>query len=272
MKIYILTSVALFSEFGDIDSMETPSVCTKTFTSHRKAEAAMAEELETEKISALAGGYTGFRAELKEDEAYFLNNQGSGCSYNEVSWEITEHDVPIFHPGLTQEYVRRLINIVKAYGKPVKSEIEKSSCLHLHMPRGRNVICIGGWAGEDSEIVDELVIVDGKLGIGTEICMHDCDELPSDDFANLLGEVNENIELIRMLQEYFQPELIDTKTTPDELGEDEVFPTKEDCEAWMDRHGYLRGQYTICNYSGTDIDDPEFLNGDGENIFEKQQP
>lgn len=267
MKVYILTSVALFAEYGDLDSLDSPSVQTRLFLSHDKAQKTMAEQLESERAEAEASGYEDIKTELGESDALFLNDAGSGCSYNEVRWEITEHDIEIPMTALSNEYEERLKNIVKAYGKPIDKRHAEKSGLKLILPRENDMICIGGWLGEDSEIVDELTLIDGHLGIGTEICKHDTSELPTDDLDHLLEEINDQIEFIRLSQEYFQPELITTKDVPENLASFQVFPTEEDCKTWMDRNGYLEGEYTIQSYSGEDIEDPTWLNGDGEVIY-----
>lgn len=264
MKVYILTSVALFAEYGDLDSLDSPSVQTRLFLSHDKAQKTMAEQLESERAEAEASGYEDIKTELNESDALFLNDAGSGCSYNEVRWEITEHDVAVQMRDLSDEYEERLKNIVKAYGKPIDKRLGERGGLRLLLPY---VICVGGWLGEDSEFVDELTLIDGRLGIGTEICGRDTSELPTDDLDHLLEEINEQIEYIRLSQEYFQPELIATKDVPENLASFQVFPTEEDCKTWMDRNGYLEGEYTIQSYSGEDIEDPTWLNGDGEVIY-----
>lgn len=263
MKVYILTSVALFAEYGDLDSLDSPSVQTRLFLSHDKAQKTMAEQLESERAEAEAGGYENIRTELNESEALFLNNAGSGCSYNEVRWEITEHDI------LSDEYEERLKNIVKAYGKPIDKHVGERSGLRLLLPYK---ICVGGWLGQDNEIVDELTLIDGHLGIGTEICRRDTSELPTDDLDHLLEEINEHIEFIRLSQEYFQPELIVTKDVPKELASFQVFPTVEDCKTWMDRHGYHKGEYENKRYGGEDIEEPTFLNGDGDVLYNPDLP
>lgn len=267
MKVYILTSVALFAEYGDLDSLDSPSVQTRLFLSHDKAQKTMAEQLESERAEAEADGYEDIRTELNESDALFLNDAGSGCSYNEVRWEITEHDMEVPMTALSNEYEERLKNIVKAYGKPIDKRHAEKSGLKLILPRENNMICIGGWLGENGEIVDELTLIDEHLGIGTEICRRDTSELPTDDLDHLLEEINNHIEFIRLSQEYFQPELITTKDVPENLASFHVFPTEEDCKTWMDRNGYLESEYTIQSYSGEDIEDPTWLNGAGEVIY-----
>lgn len=97
MKIYILTSVALFAENGDLHSLDNPSICTKPFPSQKKAQKKMLEELETEKSESISNGYDedDLSIEANENTASFLQGEpGSGCSWNQVTWKITEHDVP----------------------------------------------------------------------------------------------------------------------------------------------------------------------------------
>ncbi len=65
---------------------------------------------------------------------------------------------------------------------------------------------------------------------------------------------------------YYQPELINTKDIPEEIASFMVFPTEEDCKTFMDRSGYLEGEYEIYEYHDDDIEEPTFLNGDGEDI------
>lgn len=91
MKKFILTSVALFAEFGDLDSMDDPSICTNAFDTEEKAHGKMLEELETEINEAKAAGYDSFKSESYSRTATFENGEkGSGCSWNLVRWEITE--------------------------------------------------------------------------------------------------------------------------------------------------------------------------------------
>ena len=272
MKIYILTSVALFAEYGDLDSLDSPSVQTRLFLSHDKAQKTMAEQLESERAEAEAGGYEDIRTELNENDALFLNDAGSGCSYNEVRWEITEHDMEVPMTALSDECEERLKNIVKAYGKPIDKRHAEKSGLKLILPRENDMICIGGWLGENNEIVDELTLIDGHLCIDTEYCGHDTSSLPTDDLDHLLKEINEHIEFIRLSQEYFQPELITTKDVPENLASFQVFPTEEDCKAWMNRHGYLESVYEIKRYGGEDIEEPTFLNGDGDVLYNPDLP
>ena len=63
---------------------------------------------------------------------------------------------------------------------------------------------------------------------------------------------------------YYQPELIMSNDVPVELSSFMVFPTPEDCRTWMDKHEYLEGEYRLVVYHGDDIEEPTFINGDGE--------
>lgn len=69
-----------------------------------------------------------------------------------------------------------------------------------------------------------------------------------------------------LIKTYYQPELIATKDIPQEIASFMVFPTKEDCKTFMDKAGYLEGEYEILTYQDDDIEEPTFLNGDGEDI------
>jgi hypothetical protein len=94
MKIYILTSVALFAEYGDLSSMDSPSISTSIFPTLKEARAQMKEELVNEKEEAESSGYTNYKTKHSEREASFENGEiGSGCSWNLVTWEITEKKI-----------------------------------------------------------------------------------------------------------------------------------------------------------------------------------
>lgn len=96
MKIYILTSVALFAEYGDLHSLDTPSVNTRPFLSQADAHAQMEVELETEAEEAKAQGYEDFKTEISENEALYQQGEpGSGCSWNQVQWEISEKEITL---------------------------------------------------------------------------------------------------------------------------------------------------------------------------------
>ncbi len=107
MKIFILTSVALFAEYGDLDSLDNPSVSVSVHTSLQKAQVQMKNELQTEKEEAKAGGYDNFSTKIEEKSASYQQGEiGSGCSYNLVTWEITEKEVffPKKHRTVTAYY------------------------------------------------------------------------------------------------------------------------------------------------------------------------
>lgn len=91
MKIYVLTSVALLAEYGDLDSLDTPSVRTQVFLSKQKAKTQMEEELKNELEEATAQGYENVETEISENAAFYQQGKpGSGCSWNQVQWEISE--------------------------------------------------------------------------------------------------------------------------------------------------------------------------------------
>ena len=91
MKIYVLTSVALLAEYGDLDSLDTPSVNTQVFLSKQKAKTQMEEELKHESEEATAQGYENVTTEISEDTAFYQQGKpGDGCSWNQVQWEISE--------------------------------------------------------------------------------------------------------------------------------------------------------------------------------------
>lgn len=95
MKIYILTSVALFAEYGDLSSLDTPAIHSVTFRTIVEARSQMERELETEKQEAKQNGYENVVTELSEKTAFYTQGEpGSGSSWNSVTWEITEHEIP----------------------------------------------------------------------------------------------------------------------------------------------------------------------------------
>lgn len=94
MKIHILTSVALFAEYGDLDSLDNPSVNVTVFPTLEKAQAQMKTEMETEKNEAESAGCDNFTTQIEDKTARYEQGEiGSGCSYNLVTWEITEKEV-----------------------------------------------------------------------------------------------------------------------------------------------------------------------------------
>lgn len=94
MKIYILTSVALLSEYGDLDSLGEPSVNVSLHLSLGKARAQMKTELETEKREADSASLTDYTTKIEDKSARYEQGEiGSGCSYNLVNWEIVEKEI-----------------------------------------------------------------------------------------------------------------------------------------------------------------------------------
>lgn len=93
MKRYILTSVALFAEYGDLDSLDSPSVQVSVHPSLRAAQTQMRSELEQEKFDAEASGYDNnyYKAEADKTTARFESGSiGEGVNYNLICWEINE--------------------------------------------------------------------------------------------------------------------------------------------------------------------------------------
>lgn len=269
MKIYILTSVALFAEYGDLDSLDSPSVQTRLFLSHDKAQKTMAEQLESERAEAEAGGYENIKTELNESDALFLNDAGSGCSYNQVRWEITEAEVPA--PEISNErkdLIEHIHAIVCSYGRPVETGEPGKTGLITRF-NSNCLLCIGGFNGQQNEIVDSLIArPDGSIDFDTEYAMRSEDEVCTDDLDYVLTWLKENADALPLVQEYVQPELVATKDVPDGLASFQVFPTREDCKSWMDRNGFLEREYTVETYHGDDIEEPTFLNGEGKVILE----
>lgn len=94
MKIFILTSVALFAEYGDLDSLGAPHINVALFPSLTTAQEQMKAEADAEKVSAAAAGYDDFTIQIGEKTArYEQGSIDSGCSYNLVDWSITEKEV-----------------------------------------------------------------------------------------------------------------------------------------------------------------------------------
>lgn len=64
---------------------------------------------------------------------------------------------------------------------------------------------------------------------------------------------------------YYQPEqYYDDGTNidyvlPPELNSFEVFRTREECEIWLERHGYDPRDFIINEYDGDDIEEPTFI-------------
>ena len=93
MKIFILTSVALFAEYGDLDSMDDPSVNTSVFLTLEGAKGKMQAELETEKEDAEIAGYDCTTESHERTASFESGEKGSGCSWNLVTWEIVEKEI-----------------------------------------------------------------------------------------------------------------------------------------------------------------------------------
>lgn len=95
MKLFILTSVSLLAEYGDLDSMSGPEIHVTPYTSFDAAKAEMISQVEFEKNDAEVSGYSdeSYEASINEKNAEFeCGEKGSGCSWNLVRWEITEID------------------------------------------------------------------------------------------------------------------------------------------------------------------------------------
>ena len=72
---------------------------------------------------------------------------------------------------------------------------------------------------------------------------------------------------------YYQPEAyyddgtnIDYGPIPPELYSFQAFPTREECEAWLENNGYEPGDFTIHEYSDDDIEDVVIIDADGNVI------
>lgn len=97
MKIFILTSVALLAEYGDLDSLDSPSVQVSVHPSLRSAQNQMRSELEQEKSDAKAAGYNKNYYKAKADKttaSFEMGTIGDGVSYNLVEWEIVQKEIP----------------------------------------------------------------------------------------------------------------------------------------------------------------------------------
>ncbi len=92
MKIFILTSVGLFSDYGDLDSLNEPSVFVTPFPSLELAREKMNEEVESE-LNEAKENYDEDQicVEKYPDNATFETGEpGNGCSWSRVTWEIKE--------------------------------------------------------------------------------------------------------------------------------------------------------------------------------------
>lgn len=54
---------------------------------------------------------------------------------------------------------------------------------------------------------------------------------------------------------------------PEEMYDFQVFPTREECENWLENHGYNPGDFDIVEYHGDDVEDPTFIDEYG-NVIE----
>ena len=255
MKFYILTRTAVLSENGVFN---TPDVWVKLFLSPVEAQLEMLQQMESEKKEALANGFT-----ITEDSLYQTSALLSyrNVSQSDLVWDITQQDIPVSAYATREDNIRFITDFVKANGLP------KERPTVLDMPGREKRVCVGGWLGENNETVDGLILDGETLIVSGEYCNYDTDKLPSDDLDEIRNFLAENADFIKAIQEYYQPELITTKDVPDGLASFQAFPTKEDCRTWMDRHGYIEGEYEILSYSGDDIEDPTILNGDGDVIY-----
>lgn len=114
MKIYILTSVALLAEYGDLDSLGEPSINVSVYPTLEKAQAQMKTEVESERNEAGAAGYSDFSTQIEDKTARYEQGEiGSGCSYNLVTWEITEKEVeiPMRHYTVSARYDDQMLKV-----------------------------------------------------------------------------------------------------------------------------------------------------------------
>ena len=256
MKFYILTCAAVLSENGKFNS---PDVSVKLFLSPVEAQLEMLQQMESEKKEALANGYTITEESLYQTSALLSYKN---VSQSDLVWDITEQDIPVSAYSTREDNIRFITDFVKTNGRH-----KGDNTIVLEMPRGDKTVCVGGWLGEINETVEGLILDGETLIVSSEYINYDTDQLPSDDLDEIRNFLAENADFIKAIQEYYQPELIVTKDVPDGLASFQAFPTKEDCRKWMDRHGYLEGEYEILSYSGDDIEDPTILNGDGDVIY-----
>ncbi len=264
MKIYILTSVALFAEYGDLDSLDTPSVNTQVFLSQAKAHAKMEVELETEAEEAKAQGYEDFSTEISENGALYQQGKpGSGCSWNQVTWEITEKEIPGYLVEDAREIITELEGIVKTYGK---DNGDGNPTLLV----GALGIYVDGWFRDDVSHLEKLSIEKEELLIEIEYGSCSAYNIPTNDLVDILVGIKDKLEFVKYSQLYFQPELESTGDVPDELASFEVFTSKEDVKKWMNANGYILTPYRILSYSGDEIEEPTFIDADGKVILVTQ--
>lgn len=262
MKVYVLTSAAKFTSYDGTDA--EIEINTKVFLSVVEAQLAMAEQVESEATDAASCDYTIDKQEIYPTNAVLCY---SNTSFSEIVWDITEHDVQVNSYEHFTECEKKLIALVEEYGKPADPTRSGKESKRLLLPRKENLICAGGWLGQDSETVDMISVVDGSLRIGTEMCTRASEEFPSDDLQHLLDEISDNFDFIRFTQEYFQPEMKSTNDVPKELHSFHAFATAEGAKKWMTSRGYKTKQYTIIRYTGDDIENPTILDGNGDIIF-----
>ena len=255
MIIYILTSAAVLTDAGESNS---PEIRTHLFLSPLEAQLTMTEEFEAEIKEAEANGYTIETRDLLQTSA--ILSYGN-ISHTEVIWDITQQDIPISAFGTRGPNCDFIRNFVKNNGKP------KGNKIILLMPRGDERLYIGGYQGANNEPVDDLVLEGDQLTVGTEYGRYGLGDLPADDLQEIRDKLENSADFIKAIQRYYQPELIVTKALPFQLASFEVFLTEEDCRTWLDHNGYLEGEYEIHEYSGDDIEDPTFINGDGKLVF-----
>lgn len=257
MKFYILTCAAVLSENGMFNS---PDVSVKLFLSPVEAQLEMLQQMESEKKEALANGFTITEESLYQTSALLSYKN---VSQSDLVWDITEQDIPVSAYATREDNICFITDFVMANGHP-----KDDGTTVLDIPNRAKRVCVGGWLGDNNETVKALIFDGETLIVSSEYDIdHDTDQLPSDDLDEIRNFLAENADLIKGLHEYYQPELIATKDVPDGLASFQAFPTKEDCRTWMDRHGYLEGEYEILSYSDDDIEDVTILNGDGDVIY-----
>lgn len=76
---------------------------------------------------------------------------------------------------------------------------------------------------------------------------------------------------------YYQPErYYDYGTSigwelPAELFSFQAFPSREECETWLEDNGYEPGDFVIHEYHGDDIEGVTILDGDGDIIYIEEE-
>ena len=254
MKFYILSSAAVLTEAGE---SEYPEIQNRLFLSPLEAQLAMVEEYEAEIKEAKANGHTILARNLYQTSALLSYRN---ISQTDITWDITQQEMNIRVDGARFDNLDFIHDFVKRNGKANKDE------LILLMPRGDKRVCIGGYLDASNETLDALILKNDELTFEAEFDTYVSEDLASDDLQEIRDRLESYTDYIHNIQCYYQPELI-MKGFPKGLASFQVFPTKEDCRTWMDRQGYLEGEYQIFVYSGDDIEAPTFLNGDGEVIY-----